>query len=171
MRNATKSYLLSAELRKSINATLPKDKADVAFAMIDHMLFETEVDEEGNRVRKERLLNEYGVPILKGTSAFDLGLFMLFVDVFNADSKTEVLSAVAGVNLLSSKKWITRLKVECMAKIDWVRPQARVRGNIGKFVVNGWGIYDYAVYSVFRPYATMVLNNYKSIHQIGNSKP
>lgn len=166
MREATKAFLKSAEFKNSITNTLPKDKASVALAMVEYLT--VEIDENGEQ--GDRVLNEYGVPILKGTSAFDIALFMLFVDVFDADSKTEVLADISGVNALSCKKWIKRLRSECMATVEWVRPETAVRGNIGKFVVKSWGIFDSAVYSVFKPYAKMVLNNYKSINDSGHSK-
>lgn len=166
MRDATKAFLRSAEFKDSITSSLPEEKASVALAMLDYLSFDT--DEDGEL--RDRVLNEYGVPILKGTSAFDIALFMLFVDVFDDESKTEVLADISGVNALSCKKWIKRLRSECMATVDWVRPEKAVRGNIGKFVVKSWGIFDGAVYSVFKPYAKMVLNNYKSINDSGHSK-
>ena len=166
MRKATRAFLRSAEFKKTILSKLPDDKAAVALGMVEHLT--TELDQNGEPC--ERVFNEYGVPILKGTSAFDIALFMLFVDVFDTDSKTEVLAEISGVNTLSCKKWIKRLRSECIAKVDWVRPETAVRGNIGKFVVSSWGIFDHTVYSVFRPYAKMVLDNYKSINESGNSK-
>lgn len=166
MRKATRAFLRSAEFKNTILSSLPTEKATVALGMIDHLTIEP--DENGEP--QERVFNEYGVPILKGTSAFDIALFMLFVDVFDTDSKTEIMAEICGVNPLSCKKWIKRLRSECIAKVDWVRPETAVRGNIGKFVVSSWGIFDQTVYSVFRPYAKMVLDNYKSINESGNSK-
>lgn len=166
MRETTKEFLDSEEFKQTIVDGLPKAKAAVSLGMLEHLT--TELDENGDRI--ERQLNEFGVPILKGTSAFDIALFMLFVDVLDGDSKTEILAEICGVGQLSCKKWIKRLRNECMADVNWVRPPTSVRGNIGKFVVSNWGIFDKAVYSVFVPYAKMVLNNYKSSKGIGHSE-
>lgn len=157
MRKAVQSFLRSAEFKESILAALPPDRATVALSMMEHLAnFE--------------YINEYGVPLMKGTSAFDLGLYMLFIEALDKDAKTEVLAEICGVGTLSCKKWNNRLKVECMVEVEWVRPVNNVRGNIGKFVISNWGIYDKTVYSVFRPYAKMVVDNYMSSKQLGHSE-
>ncbi|MBI6882445.1 hypothetical protein [Pseudomonas putida] len=148
-RQKTIDFLESRAFKKSITDQLPDGKAKIALAIRDRLINHSE-------------LNAFGAPDLKGTSAFDICLFMLFLDVLDTDSKTEVMAGIFNVGQLSCKKWIKRLRSEAMADIEWVRPQESVRGNVGKFVVYSWGIFDSTVYSVFKPYAKMVLDNYKS---------
>lgn len=149
LRAETKKYLASTELERHIVSILPTDKAAVALNIREYLL--------------ESRLSEFGVPRMKGTSALDMGFYMLFADVFDDHSKSTVLGEVCGVGKLCAKKWVDRLRLECMATVDWDRPTKSVRGNIGKFVVKHWGIYDYSVYAVFKPYAKMVLDNYLSV--------
>ena len=146
MRNEPISLISTPEFTSLLN-NLPDQQSEVALGIRKHLVTED--------------INEFGVPLLKGTSALDLGLFLLFIETLDEDSSTAALAQIFLVGRLSCKNWIKRLREECMCHIEWVKPEIKTRGNVGKFVVYSWGIFQREVYAPFTPYAKMVVRNWK----------
>lgn len=146
MRNEPRD-LISTPKFTSLLANLPEQQSEAAMGIRNYLVNED--------------VNEFGVPLLKGTSALDLGLFLLFIDALDEDSSTAALAQIFLVGRLSCKNWIKRLREECMCQIEWVKPEIKTRGNVGKFVVYSWGIFQREVYAPFTPYAKIAIRNWK----------
>lgn len=145
------SLIRTAKFRSSIHETLPKNQAYSSARILDWLISLSDSDQ----------LNLFEVPLLKGTSALDLGFILLFVELLGDDSKSENMASIFGVTSLCCKKWIRRLRDEGMCEVDWTTPEVRLFGNIGKYEVNNWGIFNREVYLPFVPYVTMAINNWK----------
>lgn len=146
MREAVQKLLNSPAFAKSIRVGLNASEIEAAEGILSHL--------------QERQLNIYGAPDLKGTSALDIGLFLLFIEVMDDDSKSEYLGELFNVGKLCCKKWINRLRSECMCQVVWSRPSEPARGNQGKFIINNWGIFNKDIYLAFTPYAKLVVDNW-----------
>ncbi len=157
MRNELKRTLNTPQFLESLER-LPPKQAEAANKIRNHLLAES------------LIINEYGVPLLKGTSALDLGLFMLFIEVLDENANTATLAEIFQVGRLSCKNWIGRLREECMCHVEWVKPEIKVRGNVGKFVVFNWGIFQREVYEPFAPYAKIVSDNWKKLNEQDRSE-
>jgi hypothetical protein len=156
MREAVNKLLNSPAFRQSIKVGLNANEIKAAEGILEHL--------------QARELNIFGAPPLKGTSALDIGLYLLFIDVLGEQSKHENLAEIFGVGKLCCKNWMARLRTECMCDTPWERPSTPVRGNRGKFVVNNWGIFNKDIYLAFTPYAKLVVDNWSkyNLEQTGS---
>lgn len=146
MRESVKKLLNSPAFKKSIRVGLNANEIEAAEGILENL--------------QTRELNIFGAPGLKGTSALDIGLFLLFIDVLGEQSKHEHLAQIFEVGKLCCKNWMTRLRDENMCDVPWVHPVVPARGNVGKFVVNNWGIFNKDIYLAFTPYAKLVVDNW-----------
>jgi hypothetical protein len=148
MREAVQKFLNSPAFEKSIKVGLNVAEIQAADGILENL--------------RTRQLNIYGAPDLKGTSALDIGLYLLFIEVLGEDSKNEHLAEMFDVGVLCCKNWTNRLRNEGMCKVVWERPKVPVRGNRGKFEVYNWGIFNKDIYLAFTPYVKLVVDNWKT---------
>lgn len=110
-------------------------------------------------------INANGSPRLNGSSSFDVGLFLIFIEEMGVDSNCPKLSRMLDVSELTCKNWIKKLREDCLCEIIWTK----IEGDTSRFIVESHGIFNISLYDNFRPYIISVINHWRSLEYVENN--
>lgn len=106
------------------------------------------------RIEKYRSLNEAGSPMLDGMSFFDMGVFLLFVEMMGEHSTAPNLGNLLSVTKLTCKNWIKKHNKDSVAQVDWVSV------GRGHYQISDWGIYCRECFDPFIPFVQATIDRW-----------
>lgn len=104
--------------------------------------------------------NEHGAPLLKGLSFWDMGLYLLIVELMGDDSNSENLQSLLSVKKLTCKNWIEKHRQDTQAQIEWSFRKGR-EVTRGRYQVTSWGILTKENFLPLAPYLTTIIERWK----------
>lgn len=158
MSNDPAKLLRSAAFRSTLTANTPAHLKPTVERIHAYLL------EEG-------ILSENHTIRLKGTSILDMGILLMAIELLGDKATSVIMLKVFGCSKLTVKNWIDRLRGEDgMCDIPWEKDNGPVKGNIGRFVVQDWGVFNKEVYLPFEPYVKMAIEHSLAVIEKSQAK-
>lgn len=102
-------------------------------------------------------LNEFGAPMLDGSSIFDMGFFLLVIDEVGQPANSVSVGRLMGVVKLTIKNWLKKSEKDALAVVE--------KAGLNKqahYVLHDWGVYSKDTYEPFRPYVRLMIQRWRS---------
>jgi hypothetical protein len=100
--------------------------------------------------------NEYGAPVLDGSSIFDMGMFLLILEETPKPAHSVALSRLLPVTKLTIKNWLKKIQGDALVVVDSVGS-----GKTAHYILRDWGVYSKDRYEPFRPYIRLVIQKWR----------
>ena len=100
--------------------------------------------------------NEFGAPILNGSSIFDMGLFLMFLEEAGQPAHSVALGRLLSVTKLTILNWRKKCETDALAVID-----SEGSCQTAHYILRDWGVYSKTVYQPFQPYVRLVIQNWR----------